>query len=139
MKKILFPFVILLSLIVVACNQSGNTGNNQGQGPGNFNAEEMVDRQMEELNEALDLSKKQDEQMREIMHEGIDKMMQMREEMRSGGGDFEGMRETMRAQREKQDAKVKDILSEDQFVKYQEIQEERRARRGQGRQGERPQ
>lgn len=121
-------------VIATACNQGSKNNSNQGNGPGNFNQEALVDRQMEQLNEALELTAKQEKQMRTVMQEGFETMGKMREEMQNGGG-FEGMRERMQELREEQNKKVKTILSEEQWVKYQEIEKERRAQRGQGRRG----
>lgn len=138
MKRILLSLFVILTLVATSCNQ-GNNSNSQQGAPGDFNAEERVNQQLAELDELLDLSKDQEKQMYDILMTSMDNMMQMREEMRSGNGDRESMREKMMQVREEQNAKIKDTLSGEQFVKYEEYEQERRARRGQGRQGGRPQ
>lgn len=101
-------------------------------GPGNFDPAAFVDRQMEELKEGLDLSDDQEKQVREILTAGSETMRKAREEMQDGGGDFEGMREKMQTMREEQNEKIKAVLSEEQFTKYEQIQAERRERMRQG-------
>ncbi len=100
-------------------------------GPGNFDQEAFIDRQMDQMKESLDLTSDQEKQIRDILTEGSENMQGMREEMRNGGGDFEGMRERMQEMREEQDAKIKTVLTEEQWGKYEVMQEEMRARRGQ--------
>ncbi len=137
MNKIVFVCMVLVVALVTSCNM-GNRNSQPSFGPGNFDPEAMVDRMMEETTETLDLSKDQEKQLREIMLENFDKMAKMREEMQNSGGGFENMREQMQEAREEQNKKIKEILSEEQWEKYQVMQEERRARRGQGGPG-RPQ
>jgi hypothetical protein len=99
-----------------------------GMGGGNFDPAAFVDRQMEELKEGLQLSDDQEKQVREIITAGFETMRKSREEMMDGGGDREAMREKMQKMREEQTAKIKAVLSEEQFTKYEQIQKERRER-----------
>lgn len=141
MRKLFFPILILFAGLIVSCGQSGNTSSQQnpgqgsGRGSGNFDPQAMVNRQMEEMKSRLDLSGDQEKQIREIMTKGFETMRKAREEMQNSGGGFEGMREQMQQMREEQNNKIKAILSEEQWDKYQVLQEEMRARRGQGRGG----
>jgi hypothetical protein len=137
MKKVVFSFMVLVAVLATACNnQSSNSssgdssGGDREGGRGNFNAEEMVDRQMSQMKETLDLSGKQEKQMRAIIMDGFDEMQKMREQ---AGDNREGMREQMQKMREEQNVKIKAILSEEQLEKYNTYEEERRGRRGQGR------
>jgi len=100
--------------------------------PGNFDPAAFVDRQMEELKEGLDLSDDQEKQVREILTTGFETMRKAREGMQDGGGDRDAMREKMQEMREEQSLKIKAVLSEEQFVKYEQIQQERRERMRQG-------
>ena len=136
MKKIAFLLVVAVALMGSGCNSNSNSksGDQGERGPGNFNSEAMVDRQIEQIKETLDLSKKQEKQMREVLNNGMDKMMEMRNTMKEGGG-FEGMREKMQQIREEQNKEVKEILSEEQWLQYDKIAKERRGRWGQGRRG----
>ena len=52
--------------------------------------------------------------------------------MRDSGGGFDGMRDKMQALREDENKKMKAILTDEQWTKYEKYQEERRNRRGQG-------
>lgn len=99
-------------------------------GPGNFDPSAFIDRQMDQMKESLDLSSDQEKQIREILTNGSESMQKMREEMRNSGDDFEGMRENMQKMREEQNSKLKAILSDEQWEKYEVMQEEMRSRRG---------
>ncbi|HKL31429.1 MAG TPA: hypothetical protein VJ919_02775 [Tangfeifania sp.] len=92
-----------------------------------FDPEEFAKRQTAQLKEELDLNKEQEEKVYDLNLESIKKMSKLREEMQSGGG-FEGMREKMTEIREEQNKKMKEILSEKQWTKYEKFQEERRGR-----------
>ncbi|MCG6187766.1 DUF4890 domain-containing protein [Maribellus maritimus] len=137
MNKTLFFVTILFIGIAFGC---GNQGNNNSQqfGPGgfgdrgNFDPEEIAERQVERLTEQLDLSKDQQKQVYDLTIENFENMSKMRGQ---GGGDFEAMREQMQKAREEQNKKMKTILTDDQWGKYEIFQEEMRARRGQGRPG----
>ena len=100
-------------------------------GPGNFDPEEMAQRQVDRLTEQLDLSKDQQKQVYDLNIENFENMQSMRGQ-RDGGGDFEAMREQMQKAREEQNNKMKAILTDEQWEKYEAYQEEMRARRGQG-------
>ena len=102
-----------------------------GMGGGNFDPAAFVDRQMEELKESLELSDDQEKQVREIITAGFETMRSAREGMQDGG-DREAMREKMQQMREEQTTKIKAVLSEEQFTKYEQIQQERRERMRQG-------
>jgi len=140
MKRISFLLMAIVMVFSVSCNKLKQNSQEQQQmgpgggmgGPGNFDPAAFVDRQMEELKEGLELSDDQEKQVREILTAGSETMRKAREEMQDGGGDFEGMREKMQQMREEQNQKIKAVLSEDQFVKYEQIQKERRERMRQG-------
>ena len=102
-----------------------------GMGGGNFDPAAFVDRQMEELKEGLELSDDQEKQVREIITAGFETMRTAREGMQDGG-DREAMREKMQQMRDEQTAKIKAVLTEEQFAKYEQIQQERRERMRQG-------
>ena len=133
MKRVVFFWMLVATGLIFGCNQSQNNSNNQGgMGPGNFNPEEMVKRQLSELKETLNLSSDQEKQMQKLITENFENMQKMREQRQNSGEGFEGMREQMQQMRQEQNNKVKAILSDEQWEKYQVWQEERRARRGQG-------
>lgn len=138
MKRTVFLVMVLVSALVISCNNGGNNsrqmpfGNGGGMGPENFDPQAMVDRMVDDMVENLDLSDDQEEKIRKIMEENFENMATMREEMQNSGAGFEGMREQMQKSREEQNNKMKAILSEEQWEKYQVMQEERRQMRGQG-------
>lgn len=135
MKKLSFLLMAFTVAIFMSCNQASKNQQQQfgpggGMGGGNFDPAAFVDRQMEELKEGLDLSRDQEKEVREIITAGFETMRNAREEMQDG--DREAMREKMQAMREEQTQKIKAVLSEEQFAKYEQIQAERRERMRQG-------
>ena len=140
MNRVSFLMIAFFMAFIMSCNQ-GSKNNQQQQemgpgggmgGPGNFDPAAFVDRQMEELKEGLDLSDDQEKQVREILTAGSETMRKAREEMQDGGGDRDAMREKMQQMREEQTEKIKAVLTEEQFTKYEQIQQERRDRMRQG-------
>jgi len=131
MKKFGFLLMAIVVAFFMSCNQGAK--NNQQQpsdprgmgGPGNFDPAAFIDRQMDELKDGLELSADQEKQVRDILTAGSETMRKAREDMQDGG-DREAMREKMSKMREDQVTKIKAVLSEEQFAKYQQIQEERR-------------
>ena len=97
----------------------------------NFSPEESAKRQTEQIKEAVGLKADQEKKVYEINLESSKKMSELRSQMQGGGGGFEGMREAFGKIREEQDKKMKEVLTEEQWVKYEKWQEERRQRRGQ--------
>jgi len=137
MSKVSFLMMAFLMAIIVSCNQGAKNNQQQQMGPGggmgggNFDPAAFVDRQMEELKSGLELSDDQEKQVREIITAGFETMQKAREGMQDGG-DREAMRDKMQQMREEQNQKIKAVLSEDQFTKYEQIQKERRERMRQG-------
>jgi Spy/CpxP family protein refolding chaperone len=95
----------------------------------------MAKRQTEQIKEAVGLDEKQEKQVYDLNLETGKKMRALREE--NQGGDFDGMREKLTELRVEQDKKMKEILTGDQWEKYQKYQEERRAQWRNRRPGER--
>jgi Spy/CpxP family protein refolding chaperone len=111
--------LVLMSLMLVAAISKAQPGQR------NFDPEEMAKRQTEQIKEAVGLDAKQEKQVYDLNLEAGKKMRALREENQGGG--FEGMREKMGELRAEQDEKMKEILTEAQWKKYQKFQEERRA------------
>jgi hypothetical protein len=141
MNKFSLLLLALFAMVAMSCDKLQRNNQQQeqqqfgpggGMGGGNFDPQAMLDRQMEELKESLELSDDQEKQVREIITSGFETMRKAREEMQDGGGDREAMREKMQAMREEQTQKIKAVLSEEQFTKYEKIQAERRERMRQG-------
>lgn len=141
MNKFSLLLIALLAFFTMSCDKLQRNNQQQeqpqmgpggGMGGGNFDPSVFIDRQIEELKEGLQLSDEQEKQVREIITAGFETMRKSREEMMDGGGDREAMREKMQAMRDEQNQKLKAVLSEEQFAKYEQIQAERRERMRQG-------
>lgn len=96
-----------------------------GGGFRDMNPEEIAKRQTDRLKEVLDMNDNQMKQVYEVNLESNKKMRELRGQ-RQGGGNPEGMREKFRQIREEQDEKMKEILTDEQWNKYQKYLEERR-------------
>ena len=117
MKKI--GFTLMLFSLVSAMSMAQ---------PRDFDPEQFAKRQTAQLKEELDLNDDQEKKVYEVNLESIKKMSELREKMRSGGGGIEGMREKMMEIREEQNKKMKEILTAEQWTKYEKYQEERLSR-----------
>ena len=134
MNRISFLLMAMILVFSVSCDKIKQKMQPEQQqmspsgmgGPGNFDPAAFVDRQMEELKEGLQLTDDQEKQVREIIVAGFETMQKAREGMQDG--DRDAMREKMQKMREEQTAKIKAVLSEEQFAKYEQIQAERRER-----------
>ena len=136
MNKFSLLLLALFAVVAMSCDKLQRNNQQQeqpqfspgggGMGGGNFDPAAFVDRQMEELKEGLELSDDQVKQVREIITAGFETMRNAREEMQDG--DRDAMREKMQQMREEQNQKIKAVLSEEQFAKYEQIQKERRER-----------
>ena len=122
MKKIGFLLIALLFGTMVSMGQNWQ----------NATPEEMAKRQTDQIKEKCGLDKTQEKKVYDLNLESSKKMAKMREEMRGGGGPNEEMRAKMTKIREDQNAEMKKILTADQYKKYEQYLEERRAARQQG-------
>lgn len=121
--------VILLPLVMIALIGMAQPGQR------NIEPEDLAKRQTTQIKEAVNLDQDQEKQVYDLNLETGKKMRTLRDEMQGGG--FEGAREKMGEIREEQNKKMKEILSESQWEKYEKYQEERRARWNQGRRNRR--
>jgi hypothetical protein len=122
MKKLGFLFVAVVLGTTLSMAQP--------QGPRNMNPEDMAKRQTEQIKEAVGLSSDQEKEVYDLNLEMSKKMQAMFRE--NQGGDREAMREKMTALREDQNKKMKEILTDEQWPKYEKYLEERRSRFGGG-------
>ena len=121
MKRLAFLLVVVLIGTTVAMAQ------NRG-GQRQFNPEEMAKRQTEQFKTELKLNDTQAEKMEKVLQASYKEMSTLREEMR-GEEDRTKMREKMTEWRTDQQKEIKKILTDEQFVKYEKLMEERRANR----------
>ena len=90
---------------------------------------EMVARQIESYKSALTLTAEQTPKVEAFLLVQAEKMGKMFEQ--GPDGDREAMMANMKKMQEENTAKFKEILTADQFAKYQKMMEERRANRPQ--------
>ncbi len=121
MKRLAFLLVVVLIGTTVAMAQ------NRG-GQRQFNPEEMAKRQTEQFKTELKLNDTQAEKMEKVLQKSYKEMSTLREEMRAEE-DRTKMREKMTEWRTNQQKEIKKILTDEQFVKYEKLMEERRANR----------
>jgi len=122
MKK-LGIFVFLMVLGLASAMAQNNPG---GSGRRNMDPTERAKEELKQMEENLDLSKDQKDKVYDILLEGNKNRSAMFEEMRNGGGDRDAMREKMGKLREEQNTKLKGVLTEKQWTKYEKMMEERR-------------
>lgn len=121
MKKIFAVSCMLMLAFMVSAQRPGGRG---------MSAEERAKR-YEELKKELSLNDQQVDSLKAIDQEFFTKMRDVRER---NGNDREKNREEMRSLMDKRGERVKTVLTDEQYTKYQKIESERR-QRGPGRQG----
>ena len=125
MKRLFIITVLFLSVVTFAQAQRGSgqrpsqSTSGQGQRP-QMNPEQMVQRQVDRLNEAVTLTDAQKAKAKEIFTKTSEKRRQLFQGMRESGGepDREKMRASMDELRKKESAEVKAILTKEQLPKY---------------------
>ena len=116
MKKVLFAVAALfISTMSFAQGFGGGFGGGQGM---NMNPEDMAKRQADRLKEQLTLT--------QVQYDSIYNMYL------ASSKEQAKRREQMQKQRQAQDAKIKSFLTDAQKKTYDELQEQRRQRQGQG-------
>ena len=113
MKKLALLFIAVFIGTVMVKAQPGG---------GMMNPEERAKSQTERIKEAVSLNADQEKKVYELNLESGKKMQEMFSQNQGGG--MEGMREQMQASREEQNKKLKEILSADQWTKYEKYLEE---------------
>jgi hypothetical protein len=121
MKRILlFAMAIMLGLGSAFAQQQR----------GNFDPAKMLQRQVDELKQALNLTPDQVSKITPILKSAQEKQRAQMQKMRDSGGKFD--REKMRADRQKMmaetDAKIKPILKGDQVKKLETFRKEQQKR-----------
>ena len=130
-------FTILLAFFMLPLLAQGGQGQGHGQGMGRGQmSEEDIKQRIDNLAETLECTDQQKEKLLEVELEWSRKMQTERAKYQGGGGDFDrdAMRAKMQEQRKLKDEKYKEILSDTQMKKYEQIMAERM----QQRQGQRP-
>ena len=125
-KGILQAALTLLVLLLVA-----DTANAQRRGGTPEQQRERFEEQNKELIAALELTEAQTPLFLEVMEASFADRMDILEDMQAG--ERSGIREKMAALEENTTEALMEVLNEDQMVKYQELSQQRRRGRGQGR------
>jgi len=125
MRRIISTTFLLVCLVVVTMAQAP-----QGRQGRQFNPEDMAKRQTEQMTEDLNLNEQQVEKVSALNKKYAEKM---RDAFQNTDGNREQMREKMQTQRTEKEAELKEILTDEQFKKYQEIEKERMQRMQQRR------
>ena len=125
-NKVFFLLVLgvfsLLSTISVFAQPPGGPGRRGG-----FNPEEMLAREKEFLFKKLDgLTDDQKMLLEGIYAEFGQSVKELRDEIRQSGGNRREMRPKMEKLRDEKDGLIKDVLNEEQFKVYADMQEKRR-------------
>lgn len=122
---------IILTLIVALCAVVANA-----QGFRQMNPEDMAKRQAERIKETCGIN---DEQYAKIydLYLAQSKQTQammdsLRAQANNGGERPRFDREAMQKRQDEMNAKIKAVLTEEQYAKYEEMQKQMRERRGQG-------
>ncbi|HBL76494.1 MAG: hypothetical protein A2W90_05515 [Bacteroidetes bacterium GWF2_42_66] len=123
MKKLFLITVLFLSVVTFAQAQRG-TGQRPSQAGGGqrpqMNPEQMVQRQLDRLNEAVTLTDAQKAKAKEIIQKTSEKRRELFQNREQGSdADREKMRETMNELRKQESTEIKAILTKDQLPKYE--------------------
>lgn len=141
MRVTLFALATLGCILFTNCNtskqaatssqESASTTTRTSEGRPERSGQSATDRQaqFEAMAKEVGLTAEQQEQLLAINEEFRTEMRAMRE---NGGGDRMAMREKMMTMRDEQLEKVKAILTEEQFEKYQAYVEANRPQRRRG-------
>ncbi|MDR1097557.1 MAG: hypothetical protein LBL57_05445 [Tannerella sp.] len=115
MKKIFAAVCMLMLTFMVSAQNQGGRGM----------SEEERAKRYDELKKELSLTDQQVDSLKAIDQELFTKMREVREK---NGDNREKNREDMRKLTDKRNERVKAILTEEQYTKYQKMEEQRRQR-----------
>ena len=131
MKKIVFLAATLFIFFAISANA-------QQRGPReHMTPEQQATRMVERLTEELKLDENQQKELQTYFTEQFQKRQEEFEKNRPAPENCEAMREKMEKEREATDAKLKEVLTEEQYNTYK-ANEEKRMKEMQQHRGERP-
>lgn len=131
MKKIVFLAATLFIFFAISANA-------QQRGPReHMTPEQQATRMVERLTEELKLDENQQKELQTYFTEQFQKRQEEFEKNRPAPENREAMREKMEKEREATDAKLKEVLTEEQYKTYK-TNEEKRMKEMQQHRGERP-
>ena len=136
--SVLMILLALFMMPLLAQPPGGGQGRGQGQGQGRGQmTEEDIKQRVDNLAETLECTDQQKEEILDYEIEWNRKMQTERAKMQSGGDfDREAFRARMQEQRKLKDEKYKEILTDVQMVKYNQLMEERMQQRQSQREGQ---
>lgn len=95
--------------------------------PAGFDPKESFEQFMTDCTRELSLTKEQESKVRSILEEQFTEQKAYREKMKnSDSKDFRAMKKEMKRIREKTDAQLNPVLTEEQMKKFQSLRDERR-------------
>ena len=139
MKNLLLMLVILISLpnVITAQNTQRQNQSVNGRGMADYTPEEAATLQTKRMILLLDLSEKQQAQVQKLFLENATQRQAMREanqaKRQTDQGNKPSKEERFAMQNKKLDhqiamkAKMKDILTEEQFAKWEQVQMQRKS------------
>jgi len=137
-KKLGFSLLMILAVAISMSAQDGQRRQGQGGGQGQGARGGNSAQRYEQLKKDLKLEDKQVDSLKVIDNQFRDEMQKLRENNQGGGeGGFD--REAFQKLNDKRNARVKKILTEEQYKKYLEQQTRRPAGGGPGGGGRPPQ
>jgi Spy/CpxP family protein refolding chaperone len=134
--KIVSKKVFIIALLCVGfsiCAQESTPTKKKGNKEAK-SSQKMGDERLNKMTADLNLTPAQQEQMKPIIAEQTAKMDAMKAQQKANkeagiqlsDADKKEMRKKMKEEKEANDAKIKNILTAEQFTKYQEMQKEQR-------------
>jgi Spy/CpxP family protein refolding chaperone len=130
MKKLsLIAALVLGGLVTCSIMAQAQESKDGKEGKGKRGGRPTVEQRVEQMTTALSLTDEQKPKVKAVLEDAAKKM----QEIFASGTPREQMREKMQPIREEETKKLKDILTSEQFEKWQKIQEERRSRFGGGK------
>lgn len=137
--------IVFIFALFLALPMFGQRGTGQGRPQGNRQQpRQMTEENVKErVNRLADNLKMNEEQKKKILDYELELYKKNQVERQRMMGDREAMRAYMMKQREERDAKYKEVLTKEQWEKFQEDREQRRQdfqnrQRDEGGDGERP-
>lgn len=129
MKKLLLIFVAFATALTMNAQPGG-----QGMPPQRMTAEQMAQRNLEQMQKVITLS---EQQAKDIYNHYLEQAKEM-EKMFAEGMRPQGSREDFMNRMKAQEEKIKKIIGEENYKIWQEKRPQRRGPGGQGGPGQRP-
>ena len=132
---------MILAALISAVFCLGLYAQPPGGGRGFQMTEEDIKERVDQNAATLELSEAQHKKYMDVELDFYNRMQIERQKMRSAGApppNREAMRSKMMEMRDERNAKIKEILTEEQFAKFTEMQEQRRNEMRQQRPGQAP-